>query len=176
MIRPAMPRVALYPGSFDPVTNGHLDVVGGACLLCDTLVLAIGVQASKAPLFTLAERAAMLEEECRPIAVKSNTILKVVTFEGLVVEAARDAGATLLIKGLRDGTDLDYEMQMAGMNGTMAPGVRTVFFPASPSVRHITATLVRQIALMGGDVTPFVPARIVQHLSKKVAASGAGSR
>jgi pantetheine-phosphate adenylyltransferase len=162
-----MTRTALYPGSFDPVTNGHLDMVRAACRITDTLVLAIGVQAAKVPMFTADERAAMLEEECAPIAKAAKVKIKVITFDNLVVEAARKNGATLLIKGLRDGTDLDYEMQMAGMNGTMAPNVQTVFLPASPEVRHITATLVRQIAAMGGDVTPFVPARVAKRLKDK---------
>ena len=162
-----MTRTALYPGSFDPVTNGHLDMVRAACRIADTLVLAIGVQATKVPMFTADERAAMLKEECAPIAKAAKVEIKVITFDNLVVEAARKNGATLLIKGLRDGTDLDYEMQMAGMNGTMAPDVQTVFLPASPEVRHITATLVRQIAAMGGDVTPFVPARVAKRLKDK---------
>ncbi len=162
-----MTRTALYPGSFDPVTNGHLDMVRGACRIADTLVLAIGLQATKVPLFSAEERAKMLEEECAPIAKAAKVTIKVITFDNLVVEAARKAGATLLIKGLRDGTDLDYEMQMAGMNGVMAPDVQTVFLPASPEVRHITATLVRQIAAMGGDVTPFVPAGVARRLKAK---------
>jgi pantetheine-phosphate adenylyltransferase len=162
-----MTRTALYPGSFDPVTNGHLDMVRAACHIADTLVLAIGVQATKVPMFTADERAVMLKEECAPIAKAAKVEIKVITFDDLVVEAARKNGATLLIKGLRDGTDLDYEMQMAGMNGTMAPDVQTVFLPASPEVRHITATLVRQIAAMGGDVTPFVPARVAKRLKDK---------
>jgi pantetheine-phosphate adenylyltransferase len=164
-----MPRVALYPGSFDPVTNGHLDIVKAACRLADTLVIAIGVHPGKAPLFTAEERAAMLQEECAAIASGTGTDVKVITFDDLVVDAARRAGATVLIKGLRDGTDLDYEMQMAGMNGTMAPDVQSVFLPASPMARHITATLVRQIALMGGDVSPFVPGRVLERLKRKAA-------
>ena len=90
-------------------------------------------------------------------------------FEGLVVEAARAAGASILIRGLRDSADFDYEMQMAGMNGTLAPGVRTVFLPSSPASRHITATLVRQIAALGGDVSPFVPASVARRLKTKFA-------
>jgi pantetheine-phosphate adenylyltransferase len=164
-----MPRTALYAGSFDPVTNGHLDVVRQAVRLVDRLVLAVGVHPGKAPLFSPEDRLAMLEETCGPLAKAAGCQLSSQTFSDLVVEAARRAGATLLIRGLRDGTDLDYEMQMAGMNGAMAPDVQTVFLPASPLVRPITATLVRQIGSMGGDVSAFVPAPVVARLKKKFA-------
>ncbi len=164
-----MPRIALYAGSFDPVTNGHLDVVRGAARLADQLVLAIGVHPGKTPLFPAEERMAMLEETCGPIAKAAGVTLSCITFDGLVTVAAQEANASLLIRGLRDGTDLDYEMQMAGMNGTMAPGVQTVFLPASPAVRPITATLVRQIAKMGGDISHFVPAPVAARLKAKFA-------
>jgi pantetheine-phosphate adenylyltransferase len=166
--RPAtMPRTALYAGSFDPVTNGHLDVVRQAARLADKLVLAIGVHPGKKPLFSADERMAMLEQTCGPVARREKCKLVCITFANLVVETARKQGATLLIRGLRDATDFDYEMQMAGMNATMAPKVQTVFLPASPEVRPITATLVRQIAGMGGDVSAFVPASVVARLKKK---------
>jgi pantetheine-phosphate adenylyltransferase len=164
-----MPRIALYAGSFDPVTNGHLDVVRQAAGLADKLVLAIGVHPGKTPMFDASERLAMLEEICAPIAKKAKCELECTTFDDLVVTAAQRAGAIMLIRGLRDGTDFDYEMQMAGMNGHMAPGVQTVFLPASPGVRHITATLVRQISAMGGDVSGFVPAPVLARLKKKFA-------
>ena len=162
-----MPRIALYPGSFDPVTNGHLDVVRHACRLVDRLVIAIGVHAAKAPVFTPDERAAMLREVCGPVAVGEGTALEVATFDDLSVQAARRFGATILIRGVRDGTDLDYEMQMAAMNETMAPEVQTIFLPTSPAVRPIKATLVRQIAGMGGDVSGFVPAVVAAKLKAK---------
>ena len=164
-----MPRTALYAGSFDPVTNGHLDVVRHAVRLADRLVIAIGVHPRKAPLFSAEERLAMLEETCGPLAKAANCELSCITFSDLVIEAARRLGADMLIRGLRDGTDLDYEMQMAGMNETMAPEVLTVFLPASPMVRPITATLVRQIAGMGGDVSAFVPAPVAARLKSKFA-------
>ena len=164
-----MPRTALYAGSFDPVTNGHLDVVAHAVRLADRLVLAIGLHPGKAPLFTADERLAMLEETCAPLARAAGCELKCITFADLVVDAARRLGATILVRGLRDNGDLDYEMQMAGMNATMAPDVQTVFLPASPAVRPITATLVRQIASMGGDVSAFVPASVAARLKKKIA-------
>jgi pantetheine-phosphate adenylyltransferase len=164
-----MARTALYAGSFDPVTNGHLDVVKGACRLADKLVIAIGVHPARKPLFSSEERMAMLKEACAPLAAAEKTALECITFDDLLVDAAKRAGATLLIRGLRDGTDLDYEMQMAGMNVTLAPGLQTVFLPASPTVRPITATLVRQIAGMGGDVSAFVPAAVAKQLKAKFA-------
>jgi pantetheine-phosphate adenylyltransferase len=164
-----MNRTALYTGSFDPVTNGHLDVVRQACRLVDRLVIAIGVHPAKAPIFSGEERTAMLRESCAPIAAGAGTALEVTTFDDLAVQAAQRYDATILVRGLRDGTDLDYEMQMAAMNGAMAPHVQTVFFPASPMVRPITATLVRQIAAMGGDVTGFVPAVVAERLKAKFA-------
>jgi pantetheine-phosphate adenylyltransferase len=166
-----MPRTALYAGSFDPITNGHLDVVRQAARLADRLVLAIGVHPGKTPLFPPKERLAMLEETCGPIARQAKCRLICTTFSELVVTAAKRVGATILIRGLRDGTDFDYEMQMAGMNGAMAPEVQTIFLPASPAVRPITATLVRQIAGMGGDVSEFVPASVAARLKKKFAQS-----
>lgn len=165
-----MPRIALYGGSFDPVTNGHVDVVRHAVRLADRLVLAIGVHPGKAPLFSADERLAMLDEICGPIAREAKCEIACITFDNLVIEAARNAGASVLIRGLRDGTDFDYEMQMAGMNESMAPGVQTVFLPASPAVRPITATLVRQIAGMGGDVSAFVPPAVAARLKKRFAA------
>jgi pantetheine-phosphate adenylyltransferase len=164
-----MPRTALYAGSFDPVTNGHLDVVRHAVRLADKLVIAIGVHPGKAPLFTADERLAMLEETCGPVAKEAKCELSCITFSDLVIEAAKRLKAGLLIRGLRDGTDLDYEMQMAGMNEVMAPDVLTVFVPASPIVRPITATLVRQIAGMGGDVSAFVPKPVAARLKQKFA-------
>ena len=168
-----MLRIALYAGSFDPVTNGHLDIVQQAARLADRLVLAIGVHPGKAPLFAFHDRLAMLTDTCGPIAKAAGVELACVAFDDLVVSLAKREGATLLIRGLRDATDFDYEMQMAGMNGAMAPGVQTVFLPASPAVRPITATLVRQIAGMGGDITAFVPASVAARLKTKFAAKPA---
>jgi pantetheine-phosphate adenylyltransferase len=166
-----MPRTALYPGSFDPVTNGHLDVVRHAVGLCDRLVVAIGIHPGKKPLFSTEERLEMVKEVFGPVAASAGCAFEAITYDDLVVTAAKRSGATIFIRGLRDGTDLDYEMQMAGMNGAMAPELRTVFLPASSPVRPITATLVRQIAEMGGDVTPFAPANVVAALKAKFAAS-----
>jgi len=162
-----MPRIALYPGSFDPVTNGHLDVVRQAVGLCDRLVVAIGVHSSKKPMFSNDERLEMVEEVFAPIAAAAGCAFDCTTYDNLTVTAAQTHGATIMIRGLRDGTDLDFEMQIAGMNETMAPDVHTVFVPASAAVRPITATLVRQIATMGGDVSAFVPPSVAARLKAK---------
>ncbi len=160
----ARARAILYSGSFDPPTNGHLDVARRACGLADRVVVAIGVHSSKAPVFPAEERAEMIRAVFGPVATALGSELEVVTFDDLVIEAARRFGAGLIIRGLRDGTDLDYEMQMAAMNETMAPDIATVFVPASPATRPITATLVRQIAAMGGDVSAFVPPLVADRL------------
>jgi len=162
-----MPRIALYPGSFDPVTNGHLDVVRHAVTLCDRLIVAIGVQPNKKPLFSTEERLDMVRTVFAPIAQKAGCAFDCITYDDLTVRAAQKAGATIMIRGLRDGTDLNYEMQIAGMNETMAPEVHTVFVPASVAARPITATLVRQIASMGGDVSAFVPPAVAKALKAK---------
>jgi pantetheine-phosphate adenylyltransferase len=164
-----MQLIALYPGSFDPVTNGHIDVVYRAARLVGRLVIAIGVHPGKAPLFSVDDRVAMLEETCGAMVRDAGCEFACITFDDLVVSTARRVGATIMVRGLRDGSDLDYEMQMAGMNAAMAPEVQTVFLPASPLVRPITATLVRQIAGMGGDVSAFVPAAVVARLKAKFA-------
>ena len=164
-----MRRTALYTGTFDPVTYGHLDVIRRGAALVDRLVVGIGVHASKTPIFSPEERADMLRAVCGASVVEAGSVLEIVTFSGLAVDAARQVGATILLRGLRDGTDLDYEMQIAGMNETMAPEVHTVFLPASVAVRPITATLVRQIAAMGGDVSAFVPPSVAASLKTKFA-------
>ena len=164
-----MQPIALYTGSFDPVTNGHVDVVRHAAKLAGRLVIAVGVHPGKAPLFSAEDRLAMLEETCGVMVREAGCEFACITFDDLAVSTARRVGATIIIRGLRDGSDLDYEMQMAGMNAAMAPEVQTVFLPASPAVRPITATLVRQIAGMGGDVSAFVPAVIVDRLKTKFA-------
>jgi pantetheine-phosphate adenylyltransferase len=161
-------RIAFYPGSFDPPTNGHVEVARAAARLADRLVVGVGVHPGKAPIFNAPERLDMLREVFTPVAAEAGAALDCVTFDDLVVDAARREGAKLLIRGLRDGTDLDYEMQMAGMNAVLAPDVQTVFLPASPIARPITATLVRQIAAMGGDVSAFVPPAVLVRLRERL--------
>lgn len=162
-----MNRVALYAGSFDPLTNGHADIIASASALCDELIIAIGTHPGKTPVFSVAERAALIETVCGSLSLASGCKFSVRPFSGLTVDAARAAGASLMLRGLRDGTDLDDEMRMAAMNAAMAPEIKTVFLAASPPVRHISATLVRQIAGLGGDVSAFVPAAVAQALAKR---------
>jgi pantetheine-phosphate adenylyltransferase len=159
--------VGFYPGSFDPVTNGHLDVIERACKLVDRLIVGVGTHATKSPLFSNADRIALLSQTLEPIGRRTDTEIEVAEFNGLMVHAARQHGAKLIIRGLRDTTDYNYEMQMVGMNAQMAPDLQTVFVPSSPHVRHISATLVRQIAEMGGDISAFVPQIVLKALKKE---------
>ena len=156
--------VGFYPGSFDPVTKGHLDVVERACKLVDKLIVGVGTHHSKKGLFTHEARLSLLQQVLEPIGRRTDTEFVVVEFEGLMVQAARQHGAKLIIRGLRDTTDYNFEMQMVGMNAQMAPDLQTVFLPSSPHVRHISATLVRQIAELGGDITAFVPQLVLKAL------------
>ena len=159
--------VAFYPGSFDPITNGHIDVLVQALNVASKVVVAIGIHPGKTPLFTFEERASLIRQSLSDVLPERAGDVSVVSFSNLVVDAARAHDAPLLIRGLRDGTDLDYEMQMAGMNRQMAPEVQTVFLPAGVASRPITATLVRQIAAMGGDVSAFVPAPVLAALKAR---------
>ena len=161
--------VAFYPGSFDPMTNGHLDVLLQSLNLCERVIVGIGIHPGKAPLFTFEERSELIRSSVMAVLPKVEGRIEVISFANLAVDATRQAGASVLIRGLRDGTDLDYEMQMAGMNSQMAPDIQTVFVPAGATSRPITATLVRQIALMGGDVSAFVPAAVLKALTAKTA-------
>lgn len=162
-------RIGLYPGSFDPVTLGHVDIVRRAAQLVDRLVIAIGAHHSKGPFFTDEERIALARAALEPVASELGIELDVLVYDGLTVETATAAGATVVFRGLRDAGDFDYEMQMAGMNAALAPEIETVFLAASPGTRHIAASLVRQIAAMGGDVSPFVPELVNKALARKLA-------
>jgi pantetheine-phosphate adenylyltransferase len=162
-------RVGLYPGSFDPVTYGHVDIVRRAAHLVDRLVIAVGTHHDKHPLFTAEERVKLTSDVLTPVANEIGLDLAVTTYDNLTVAAAKDEGATVVIRGLRDAGDFDYEMQMAGMNQALAPEIETVFLASSPEARHIAASLVRQIAEMGGDVSSFVPKVVAAALKKKFA-------
>jgi pantetheine-phosphate adenylyltransferase len=158
---------AFYPGSFDPMTNGHLDVLVQALNVASSVIVAIGNHPGKKPLFSFEERADLIRRSLAAALPHKVGDISVVAFDNLVVDAARAHKATLLVRGLRDGTDLDYEMQMAGMNRQMAPDIQTLFLPAGTASRPITATLVRQIASMGGDISAFVPAAVLEALKAK---------
>ena len=161
-------RTGLYPGSFDPVTFGHVDIVRRAACLVDRLVIAIGTHHDKHPLFSADERVQLATEVLTPVADALGLALVVTTYDTLTVKAAKANGASIIIRGLRDAGDLDYEMQMAGMNAALAPEVETVFLASSPGTRHIAANLVRQIAAMGGDVAAFVPPAVAAALKRKL--------
>jgi pantetheine-phosphate adenylyltransferase len=163
-----MPRTVFYAGSFDPVTCGHLDLIERAARLFDRVVIGVGVHHGKKPLFAGDERVAMLKDEVARLGL-APACVEVVTFDNLVVDAARSNGASAILRGIRDATDLDYEMQMTGMNAALVPELDTIFLPASGKHRHIAATFVRQIAQMGGDLSSFVPPAIATRLKEKLA-------
>jgi len=163
-----MTQTAFYAGTFDPMTNGHMDVLKASLGLAEKIIVAIGVHSSKKPLLSFKEREGLVRAVVKTQLPKAAKRIDVITFDGLLVEAARKAGASVLIRGLRNSTDFDYEMQMADMNGALAHNIQTVFVPSGIAVRSITATLVRQIAAMGGDVSSFVPALVAQALEKKL--------
>ena len=165
-----MSRVGLYPSTFDPMTNGHLDVIRRALKLVDHLVVAIGVNATKQPLISLEERFALIEAAAGPVAKEIGSKISTASFSGLVVNAADEHGANVIIRGLRGAVDFEYETQMVGMNRVMNPHVETVFLAASPETQFISSTLVRQIASMGGDITPFVPPLVKTKVLAAVAA------
>ncbi len=158
-------RCGFYPGSFDPPTLGHRDIISRGLKAFDRLVVGIGVHPSKAPMFTDDERVAMLQEEFAGLSAISRA--EAVLFRGLTVDAARAHGAGCILRGLRDSGDFEYEMQLARMNSQLAPDIETVFLAASPATVHITATLVRQIASLGGDVSPFVSGPVLERIKDK---------
>ncbi|MBF2715958.1 MULTISPECIES: pantetheine-phosphate adenylyltransferase [Rhizobium/Agrobacterium group] len=160
--------IAFYPGSFDPMTNGHLDVLVQALNVVPKVVVGIGIHPGKVPMFSFEERAELIATSLGEAVPERAGDVSVIAFDGLAVDAARQHGATLLVRGLRDGSDLDYEMQLAGMNRQMAPDLQTVFLPAGTASRPITATLVRQIATMGGDVSAFVPPQVSRALKSRL--------
>ncbi len=162
-----MAHTGFYPGSFDPLTLGHMDIITRAANLVDKLVIAVGVHHGKKPLFPVEDRVDMLKVEAAVVAKKAGIAIEVQTFDNLSVDAARDAGADLIIRGLRDAGDFDYEIQMTGMNAQMAPDIETVFLTASPEVRHIASSLVRQIASMDGDASAVVPQSVGKRLSER---------
>jgi pantetheine-phosphate adenylyltransferase len=162
-----MAHTGFYPGSFDPLTLGHMDIITRAAKFVDKLVIAVGVHHGKKPLFTVEDRVDMLKAEAALVSKKTGITIDVQTFDNLSVVAARDVGADVIIRGLRDSGDFDYEIQMTSMNAQMAPDIETVFLAASPEVRHIASSLVRQIASMGGDASSFVPQSVGERLADR---------
>ena len=155
-----MSRVAVYTGTFDPPTLGHLDIIKRAIKLADKLVIGVSTNSSKSPLFTREQRVALLKAEVAGI----DGAIEVREFEGLAVAFARSVGARFVVRGLRSGTDLDYESPMAAMNGTMAPEIETIFLAASPAFAHIASSLVKDVARGGGEIDHFVPAAVAAEI------------
>jgi pantetheine-phosphate adenylyltransferase len=150
-------RIGLYPGTFDPVTNGHLDVIDRAARIVDRLVVGVAINIGKGPLFPLEERVALVRAETDAIAARTGTIIEVVPFEGLLIGFAQQLGAQVIVRGLRAVSDFDYEFQMAGMNRRLDPKIETVFLMASETNQFISSRFVKEIAQLGGDITSFVP-------------------
>lgn len=167
----AQERVGLYPGTFDPITLGHTDIIRRATRLVDRLVIAVAINHDKHPLFALDERMAMVVEETEGLGQGHGCRIEVRPFENLLTQLAEEVGADMVIRGLRGVTDLDYEYQMVGMNTQLNPKVETVFLTASHEYQFIASRLVREIARMGGDVGAFVPERVAARLRQRFAGS-----
>ena len=160
-----MKRTGLYPGTFDPATNGHLDIIGRAAKLVDKLVIGVAVNAAKGPLFSLEERVEIVREETRACAETAD--IEVRPFDNLTVQFARDVGAHVVVRGLRAFADFEYELQMTAMNQQLDRDIETVFLMADPRHQAIASRLVKDIVQMGGDVTRFVPAGVNRRLLAK---------
>jgi len=161
-------RIGLYPGTFDPVTNGHLDVIGRAAKLLDKLVVGVAINTGKGPLFSLDERVDLVKSEIEPIASRNGMIIEVLPFDKLLVDFARAVGASMIVRGLRAVSDYDYEVQMAGMNYRMAPDIETVFLMASETNQFIASRLVKEIAKLGGDISSFVPPTTLKYVMQRI--------
>lgn len=156
----AKERVGLYPGTFDPIHNGHLDIIGRSLRLVDRLVIGVAINAGKGPVFTLEERVDMVRRETSRLQVDG--AIDVRPFSGLVVQFADEVGASVLVRGLRSVTDFDYEFQMNGMNSALNRNVETVYLAASIGYQAIASKLIREIAMMGGEISHFVPPDVVE--------------
>ncbi len=165
-------RIGLYPGTFDPITLGHIDIIQRAMAMVDRLVIGVAINRDKAPLFALEERVFMVEEECREIAARVGGEIVVHPFENLLIDCARDVGAGIIIRGLRAVADFEYEFQMVGMNRALDSSIETVFLMADARRQAIASKLVKEICRLGGDVskfvTPAVDAALVRRLRRKV--------
>ena len=159
-------RVAVYPGTFDPVTNGHVDIITRATKVADKLVIGLGEHATKSTLFPVEQRLAMIRAEIEPIKAATGADVEVRILDSLLTKFVDDVGASIIIRGLRAVSDFDYELQMAGMNARLNPKVDTVFLMASEANLFIASSLVREVARLGGDVSSLVSPRVAENLAK----------
>ncbi len=164
-------RIGLYPGTFDPVTNGHLDIIGRAARLVDRLVVGVARNIGKGPLFDVDDRVALVRDECAPVAQRVGIPIAVVSFDTLLIEFARASNATMIIRGLRAVSDFDYEFQMAGMNYRLDGKIETVFLMASEHHQFISSRFVKEVAQLGGDISSFVPALTLERTTARVRAT-----
>ncbi|PQO23762.1 pantetheine-phosphate adenylyltransferase [Rhodobacteraceae bacterium WD3A24] len=162
-------RIGLYPGTFDPITLGHVDIITRAAALVDRLVIGVAINRDKAPLFSLAERVEMIEAESRRLTETTGTEIVAHPFENLLIDCAHDVGAQVIIRGLRAVADFEYEYQMVGMNRALDSSVETVFLMAEARHQAIASKLVKEIARLGGDVSKFVSAPVREALAAKFA-------
>ena len=160
-------RIGLYPGTFDPITLGHLDIINRAALLVDRLVIGVAINRDKGPLFSLEDRVAMIEAECAALGAATGTEIVAHPFESLLIDCAHDVGAQVIVRGLRAVADFEYEFQMVGMNRAMDSSVETVFLMAEAKHQAIASKLVKEIARLGGDVSKFVTPPVKAHLLKR---------
>jgi pantetheine-phosphate adenylyltransferase len=162
-------RIGLYPGTFDPLTLGHMDIIGRAVKLVDHLVIGVATNPSKSPLFSLEERQEIIRHETAPLAGDGRATIAVETFETLLIKFAEQVGASVIVRGLRAVSDFEYEFQMVGMNQRLNPEIETVFLMADPRHQAIASRLVKEIAMLGGDITKFTTPYVADLLTKRVA-------
>lgn len=167
--KPSAPRIGLYPGTFDPVTHGHIDIIRRAAKLVDKLVIGVAVNEEKGPLFSLAERVEMLERECAALSSPAEIVVR--PFDTLLMKYAQSVGASMIVRGLRAVSDFEYEFQMVGMNQRLNPDIETVFLMAETTHQAIASRLVKEIARLEGDVSAFVPAEVERRLKAKFGVS-----
>jgi pantetheine-phosphate adenylyltransferase len=162
-------RTGVYPGTFDPITNGHVDIITRAARLVDRLVIGVARNIGKSPLFPLQERVDLVQQECEKLAAGTGTKIDAVSFDSLLINFVREAGGSMIVRGLRAVSDFDYEFQMAGMNYRLDPDIETVFLMASEHHQFISSRFVKEIAQLGGDVSSFVPPLTLERIHARIA-------
>jgi pantetheine-phosphate adenylyltransferase len=166
-------RTGVYPGTFDPFTNGHMDIIARSTRLVDVLVIGVASNTGKGPLFEVQDRVEMVREEVAPVAARTKTQIEVRPFNNLLMHFAGECGASMILRGLRAVSDFDFEFQMVGMNARLNPEIETVFLMASESQQFIASRFVKEIALLGGDISSFVSPAVARRLGERVAALAA---